>query len=57
MGVPYVLEPEVLLNPSYQRNTVKEVYELIDKDITAALPLIDDNYYKEKAYHFNKDAA
>jgi hypothetical protein len=57
LGVPYVLEPEVLLNPSYQRNTVKEVYELIDKDITEALPLINDNYYKEKAYHFNKDAA
>ncbi len=57
LGVPYASKPETSLNPKYNRGTVKEVYQKINKDIEEALPFIDDNIQEVPKYHFNKEAA
>ncbi|WP_237277517.1 RagB/SusD family nutrient uptake outer membrane protein [Tenacibaculum ovolyticum] len=57
LGVPYLESPEVILNPKYKRGTVKEVYEKINRDIEAGLPLINNNIYSVPKYHFNVKAA
>ena len=57
LGVSYVTETEKELNPKYQRETVKENYEHIAEDISAALPFVSESYYTVPKYHFNKNAA
>jgi hypothetical protein len=58
MGVPYPLKPQTQVGEQYDRSTVAKVYELIEKDIEEALPLIDDNAYPyAPKYHFTHDAA
>ena len=57
LGVTYMQAPETELNPKYERNTVAEVYELIDKDLQEALPWVSDTYYSVPKYHFNQKAA
>lgn len=56
-GIPYVLAPEKTINPKYERKTVKYVYEMIEKDLTDGLPLINNSAYKVPSFHFNKAAA
>ncbi|MCF0175532.1 MAG: RagB/SusD family nutrient uptake outer membrane protein [Bacteroidales bacterium] len=56
-GITYMLQPEQGLDPKYERNSVAEVYDYMDKDIQAALPWISDGYYTVPKYHFNKKAA
>lgn len=56
-GIPYSLEPETTVNPTYERGTVAEVYANIDKDIQEALPLIGDTHLTIPKYHFNTQAA
>ena len=48
---------ETELNPQYERGTVHRVYELIEKDVEAGLPLINDAIYSVPKYHFNVRAA
>lgn len=55
-GIPYVEAPETTVNPKYERGTVAKVYESIDRDIEAALPMLDDNF-SQPIYHFNTKAA
>jgi hypothetical protein len=57
LGIPYIEAPETALSPVYQRGNVAEVYKKINADIEAALPLINDDIYEIKPYHFNKKAA
>lgn len=57
LGVPYVTEPERTVAPHYERQSVAEVYRLIEKDLLEGLPLIDDNAYIVPKYHFNHRAA
>lgn len=57
LGIPYMEEPETTVSPDYERGTVKDVYEKIEKDIETALPLVDDNIFSVPKYHFNKKAA
>lgn len=57
LGIPYIEKPETTLIPSYNRSTVKEVYEKINADIETGLPLIRDNVHKTPKYHFNTKAA
>ena len=57
MGVHYMTEPETEVNPSYERDNVAKVYELIEKDLLDALPLVSDEYYSVPKYHFNVKAA
>ena len=56
-GVTYMLKPETQLNPKYERNTVAEVYDYIDKDLQTALKYVSDSYYQIPKYHFNTKAA
>ncbi|WP_341843100.1 RagB/SusD family nutrient uptake outer membrane protein [Chitinophaga caseinilytica] len=56
-GIPYVTEPEKEVVKQYDRKTVAYVYEMIEKDLLAGLPLIDEKTYSVPRYHFNKAAA
>ncbi|MBS7253806.1 RagB/SusD family nutrient uptake outer membrane protein [Flavobacterium branchiicola] len=56
LGIPYITKPETELLVTYKRNSVKEVFDFIEKDITEGMKYITNNY-KEPKYHFNVDAA
>ena len=56
-GIPYVTDAGKTVITKYERKTVKYVYEQIEKDLLAGLPLIDDSKYKVAKYHFNRAAA
>lgn len=56
-GIPYVTEPETVVNKQYSRSTVADVYGHIEKDLTEGLPLLDDASYKVPRYHFTRSAA
>lgn len=57
MGIPYVKEPATEINLDLPRGTIAEVYQNIDQDIQAGLPLIDDQLYSVPKYHFNRAAS
>lgn len=58
LGIPYVTETEKVLLKEYKRNTLKEVYTLVEKDLIDGLTLLSDDYYSgSKKYHFTKNAA
>lgn len=57
MGVVYMDRPETTLNPKYTRSSLAYCYEMIEKDIEAALPLLKDEAYTVPKYHFNRLAA
>lgn len=56
-GIPYVTEPETQLLKKYDRKTVAYVYDMIEKDILAGIPLLDDNAYQVPAFRFTTTAA
>ena len=60
-GIPYVTRPEDVVNVNYGSSeylhSVKETYDLIEKDLLTGMNLIDDSKYKVPAYHFNRNAA
>lgn len=53
-GVTYITEPETTVNPQYQRNSLAECYDLIEKDLNEGRKLIDDQLYEVPKYHFNQ---
>lgn len=55
LGIPYVLEPETEAIKTYKRNSVQEVYDLIEKDITEGLALLGNDYTQPK-FHFTPEA-
>ena len=59
-GIPYVTKPETTVQVDYSQSeylhSVKETYDLIEKDILEGIDLIDNSNYKVPAYHFNKNA-
>lgn len=56
-GVVIMEQPEVTLLAKYQRSSVQEVYNFIEKDLLEAITLVSDQYYKNSGkYHFNKAA-
>lgn len=57
LGIPYMEKAETELNPKYERGTLAEVYDLIDKDLQEGLPLVNDAIYSVPKYHFNQKAA
>lgn len=57
LGLPYPTTPEKNVNTVYERGTLRELYEQINKDIEDALPNIDESYYETPKYHFNLKAA
>ena len=57
-GIPYVTAPEKTILAQYERKTVAHVYEMIEKDLTEGLPLINDQIYgTAPKFHFNRKAA
>ena len=56
-GIPYATKPETTVNPHYERGTVAQDYEMIEKDLVAGLAKVSDQYYEQPKYHFNKQAA
>ena len=60
-GVPYVTVPETTVQVDYSTSeflhSVKDTYDLIEKDILEGIDLIDDSKYEVPAYHFNRNAA
>ena len=58
LGVPYIEEPETSFIAEYSRNSVKEVYDLVERDLLEGLDLVDDSFYANSGkYHFNENAA
>ena len=56
LGIPYILEPETNLIKEYKRNSIEEVYDLIENDLLLGLVSLE-NTYNEPKFHFTKDAA
>jgi len=57
-GIPYVLTPEKDVFGKYDRKTVQYVYDMVEKDLTEGLPLIEDKIYGDAPkYHFTQKAA
>ena len=56
-GIPYITKPETTVKPHYERGTLAETYDNIQRDLEEGLPLIDDGIYEVPKYHFNKQAA
>lgn len=59
-GVPYVAERVTTILPDYPRETVKRTYELIEQDLLAAIPLLEQyNVYQSdiRHFHFTAEAA
>ncbi|GET44748.1 RagB/SusD family nutrient uptake outer membrane protein [Capnocytophaga felis] len=56
-GIPYLTKPEKHALVDYKRGTVAEVYEKIEKDLKLGVSLVNDDYYKNPKFHFNKKAA
>lgn len=56
-GIPYVTKPEKKVNAEYERQSVAEVYEMIEDDIEAGVNLVNNDIYTVSQYHFNESAA
>lgn len=62
-GIPYVTDPEKVSFKTYTRGTVQSVYDNIERDLLAGLPLLNDDAYTKgdaagvARYHFTKAAA
>ena len=46
-GIPYITKPEKNALVDYDRGTVNEVYDKIEKDLKLGITLVSDNYYKQ----------
>jgi len=57
-GIPYVTDVEKHAFVNYERGTVQSVYDNIERDLNAGLPLIQDNLYGDaQKFHFTQQAA
>lgn len=57
-GIPYVTTPETIFIKRYDRNTVKEVYDMMEDDILDGLRYVDGSFYANTGkYHFTRNAA
>ena len=56
-GIPYITKPEKNALVDYDRGTVNEVYDKIEKDLKLGITLVSDSHYKQPKFHFNKKAA
>src|SRR5690606_14800222 len=56
-GIPYVERPETVALAQYSRETVKDTYDKIRKDLEEGLPLLQGGYWKVPKYHFNSSSA
>ncbi len=56
-GIPYATKPETELDPKYDRGTLQQTYENIEKDMLEGLKLVTDEFYAVPKYHFNVAAS
>lgn len=56
-GIPYVTVPENVVIKQYDRKSVQYVYDMIEQDLLAGMPLIEDKAYNVPKFHFNVAAA
>ena len=56
-GIPYMTHSETEVKPHYDRGTVADDYRMIEADLEAGIPLINDAIYEIPKYHFNRAAA
>lgn len=57
MGIPYITKPEKHALVNYERGTLNDVYDHIEKDLKLGISLVSDKFYKHPKFHFNKKAA
>ncbi|MCT4604128.1 MAG: RagB/SusD family nutrient uptake outer membrane protein [Marinifilum sp.] len=58
LGIPYIIAPETDLIVNYDRETLKNTYDQVEKDLLEGLSLVSDEFYTGSGkYHFNKGAA
>ena len=57
LGIPYATEPETSLKPHYERGTLQETYDKIEKDLLEGLANVNDDFYEVPKYRFNIAAA
>ncbi len=57
LSIPYTRQVENVDIRKYDRMTVAQVYDLIEEDLLAGLPLIDDSFYDVRTFHMNSSAA
>lgn len=57
LGVPYLKEPENTLIVQYERNTIQEVYDMIEQDMLRGIELIRPDVYESPKYHFTPQSA
>lgn len=57
LGLPYPKEPEQDVNTKYERGTLRQLYDNINRDIEFALPHVSESYMTTPKYHFNLGAA
>lgn len=57
LSIPYTRQVEDVDIRRYDRQTVAEVYKMIEEDLTEGLPLIDDSFYDVRTFHMNSNAA
>ncbi len=58
LGIPYATTPEKELKVNYERGTLQQTYDKIEKDLLEGIPLLSDKYFIGTGkYHFNKGAA
>lgn len=55
MGIPYMDKVEENLLVYYKRNSIEEVYDMVESDIIEGLKLVS-NKYKQPKYHFTPEA-
>ena len=59
LGLPYITQLETTVAPIFERGTLLELFENINRDIVAALPHITDEFLvtNTRQYRFNRRAA
>ncbi len=56
-GIPYVDKPETVALATYSRETVKDTYAKILKDLEEGIPLLQGGVWKVPKYHFSFSSA
>ena len=56
-GIPYAVKPETELDPKYDRGTLQQTYDNIERDMLEGIKCVTDEYYEVPKYHFNVAAA
>ncbi len=55
LGIPYIEAPETTLLPNYTRQSVQEVYDLVERDLIEGLDLINEDFFSgTKKFHFSE---